>query len=84
VRSTPHGQWKMKYGARLNGASSGGASNIQTWKNLWKLQVPGKIRIFGWRSLHGQVPCKSIPANKHILHEGGVRCATMGLKILSI
>jgi hypothetical protein len=84
VRSAYHGQWKMKYGARLNGASSGGASNIQTWKNLWKLHLPGKIRVFRWRSLHGQVPCKSILANKHVIQEGGVRCATMGLKILSI
>jgi hypothetical protein len=46
VRSAYYGQWKKKYGARLYGAPSSGASNQQVWKKLWKLQVPEKIKIF--------------------------------------
>jgi ribonuclease HI len=30
------------------------------------LEVPTKIKIFGWRVLHGLIPCKGILANRHI------------------
>jgi hypothetical protein len=33
---------------------------------MWKLAVPGKIKIFGWRVLKGFVPCKGILFNRHI------------------
>ena len=51
VRSTNHGQWKKKFGARQAVAQGNGTSNRQVWRNLWKLQVPGKIKIVGWRAL---------------------------------
>jgi hypothetical protein len=36
------------------------------WKTLWKMQVPGKVKIFAWHALHGILPLKSIMVNRHI------------------
>jgi len=47
VRSAYHGQWKQRFGHRLNEAPSNGVSNVQVWKKLWKLKIPAKIKIFG-------------------------------------
>lgn len=43
---------------------------ITQWDKLWKLDLPGKIKIFGWRVLHGMIPCKGVLANKHIGNQG--------------
>ena len=48
-----------------------GVGRRQVWKKLWKLQVPGKIKIFGWRALHGLIPGRAILANRHIGNTGG-------------
>jgi hypothetical protein len=71
VRSAYHCQWKEKYGARIAAMQGGSTSNHQIWKNLWKLQVPGKIKIFGWRALRGLMSCNAILANRHIIPDGG-------------
>ena len=71
VKSAYHCQWKKKFGARIAGPQGSGTSNRQVWKNLWKLQVPGKIKNFGWRALRGLMPCKAILANRHVIPEGG-------------
>ena len=36
--------------------------------NLWKLNLSAKIKIFGWRVLHGLVPCIGVLANRHIIN----------------
>jgi hypothetical protein len=33
----------------------GGQRNNQIWNKLWKLNVPAKIKIFGWRALQGLI-----------------------------
>jgi len=71
VKLAYHCQWKKKFGARIAGPQGSGTSNRQVWKNLWKLQVPGKIKNFGWRALRGLMPCKAILANRHVIPEGG-------------
>ena len=66
VGSAYHTQWLHKFGDNnvdLNAGSSGGE---RVWKTLWKLNVPAKIKIFGWRVLHGLLPCRGILANRHI------------------
>jgi len=50
---------------------AGGAGRSHVWKKLWKLQVPGKIKIFGWRALHGLIPGRAILADRHIGYTGG-------------
>ena len=49
----------------------GGVSSTEVWKRLWKLDVPGKIKIFGWRALLGLIPCRAILANRHISNVSG-------------
>jgi hypothetical protein len=49
----------------------GGQDRSQACKKLWKLEVPGKIKILGWRALHGFIPCRDILANRHIANAGG-------------
>ncbi|PVH34268.1 hypothetical protein PAHAL_8G182700 [Panicum hallii] len=51
---------------------------FSVWRNLWKLQVPGKIKIFGWRALRGVMPCKAILANRHVIPERGCRVCHNG------
>jgi hypothetical protein len=36
------------------------------WDILWKLNVPAKIKIFGWRALHGLIPGVGVLASRHI------------------
>jgi hypothetical protein len=35
-------------------------------ENLWKLSIPGKIKIHGWRLLNGFIPCKGVLFSRHI------------------
>ncbi|KAL4629020.1 hypothetical protein ACB092_05G279000 [Castanea dentata] len=36
--------------------SSKGSDMQKVWQALWKLRVPNKIKIFGWRVFHGILP----------------------------
>jgi hypothetical protein len=72
VRSAYHGRWKHRFGHKLNEA--------KVWKKLWKLKIPAKIKIFGWRALKGLVPCNAILANRHIIPNGGCPVCNGGAK----
>jgi len=71
VKSAYHCQWESKYGPRIHTLQATGASRSQAWKRLWKLDLPGKIKIFGWRALHGFIPCMAVLANRRISNIGG-------------
>lgn len=64
--SAYHLQWNHKFGANRVFDQAGGAGCEQVWSKLWSLDVPSKIKIFGWRVLHGLIPCRGILANRHI------------------
>ena len=51
-------------------------------KKLWKLSIPGKVKIFAWRALHGCVPCHMILVNKHIMN--AVNCPVCQTKAKAI
>ena len=44
----------------------GGSKGSSVWKKLWRLNVPAKIKIFGWHVLHGLIPFLGILANRHV------------------
>ena len=66
VGSAYHLQWLHKFGVNRVTEQASGVGDDKVWSQLWKLQVPAKIKIFGWRVLHGLIPCKGILANRHI------------------
>jgi hypothetical protein len=49
-----------------NAMDIGDSQHKKLWKRLWSLNVPAKIKIFGWRVLHGLIPCLGVLANRHI------------------
>ena len=40
------------------GECSSGDSNAHLWKNLWKLKLPAKVKIFSWRACVDGLPVK--------------------------
>ena len=40
--------------------SQASASADDTWKRIWKLVVPPKVKVFWWRVLHEFIPTKNI------------------------
>jgi hypothetical protein len=38
---------------------------------LWDLEIPSKIKNFGWRVLHGMIPCRGVLANRHMGNQNG-------------
>ena len=78
VRSAYHVQWSHKFGNNHRASFPSGTGNNQVWKALWNLDVPAKIKIFGWRVLHGIVPCRAILANRHIGNSGSCPVCEVG------
>jgi hypothetical protein len=67
VRSAYYVEWEHQFGARVRRRDGQGSSLVNpVWENLWKLHVPGKVKFFLWRALHGFVPGMAILAWRHI------------------
>jgi hypothetical protein len=67
VRSAYYSEWEHQFGARMRRADGQGTASINpVWSTLWSLNVPAKIKNFGWKALHGLVPGRGILANRHI------------------
>jgi hypothetical protein len=59
--SACHAEWEYRFGRQERRALGVGRSEISpVWKKLWKLNIPAKVKIFGWRLLHGLIPCFGI------------------------
>lgn len=41
-------------------------SGDESWKKLWKLSVPPKVRVFWWRVIHEFLPAKHILHRRHV------------------
>jgi ribonuclease HI len=79
VRSAYHAVWDYRFGRnerRILGVERSEISPV--WKKLWKLNIPSKIKIFGWRAMHGLIPCFGILANRHIIPNGGCPVCLVG------
>ena len=78
VRSAYHVQWEHKYGSRPVFDQAGGSNYMKVWDTLWKLKLPSKVKIFGWRALRGFIPCNGILANKHIGNQSSCPVCHLG------
>jgi hypothetical protein len=79
VKSGYHLQWRHQFGPSAGQISSPGPSAINpVWKNLWKMKIPGKVKVFIWRALHGVIPLKAILANRHIGTSGACPIRNQG------
>ena len=74
VRSAYHCQWIHKFGENRVNEQASVVGEEEVWAKLWKLNVPAKIKNFGWRVLHGLLPCRT---------QGPVQLVMMPVKILS-
>jgi hypothetical protein len=67
VRSAYHVEWRHQFnGVTCRSLISGTSLNNPTWKILWKLDVPAKVKIYCWRIMHGVLPLKAILFGRHI------------------
>jgi hypothetical protein len=41
-------------------------SAIDTWRQIWKLDVPPKVKIYWWRVVRGFLPAKHVLYKKHV------------------
>lgn len=78
VRSAYHAQWGHKLARRFQGFRPNCSAESKVWGLLWNLELPEKIKIFGWRLLHATVPCRGILANKHVGNESGCQICSAG------
>lgn len=66
IRSAYYTKWEHQFGMRIRRDDVGPSKSNPVWEILWKLQVPSKIKIFGWKDLHGMIPGMSVLVNHHI------------------
>jgi hypothetical protein len=71
IRSTYFCQWDYKFGRNNRNINITESASNDIWEKLWSLEIPSKIKIFGWRVLHAMIPCRGVLANRHIGNLGG-------------
>ncbi|XP_020153203.1 uncharacterized protein [Aegilops tauschii subsp. strangulata] len=49
-----------------NAGPSRTAAEENSWKNLWKIKVPGKVRMFLWRLSKQSLPTNDVRAHRHM------------------
>ena len=53
-------------GRAINANAPGGSMVNKVWDEVWGSSVSVKVKIFGWKTLHGILPCYEVLANRHI------------------
>ena len=78
VRSAYHTQWMYKFRNHHHIPVEGGTGPSSGWRQLWRLSISSKIKIFAWKVLQGCLPCFVILANRNIALSGVncPRCST--------
>ena len=54
--------------------SSNRSGRQQLWSTLWKLKIPGKIKIFGWRACHDILPTWMSLAKRKVVPKSLCHC----------
>ena len=49
--------------------SSNGGYGKQVWATLWKLKIPNKIKVFGWRTCHDILPTRLNLTKRRIISD---------------
>ncbi|KAL0009208.1 hypothetical protein SO802_010710 [Lithocarpus litseifolius] len=49
--------------------SSSGCAGKNVWNALWKLHIPNKIKVFGWRACQEILPTRLNLARRRIIHD---------------
>jgi hypothetical protein len=79
VRSAYYIEWEHQFGSKTRRNDGQSSSRINpVWDILWKLNVPRKVKIFLWRSLHGVLPGMAILASRHIKVPPGCPICNLG------
>ena len=60
--------------------SSRALGGLKIWKKLWKLRVPNKIKVFGWRAYHEILPTRVNLARRRIISDLVSHCCKSLLK----
>lgn len=53
---------------------SRGAGGQQLWRALWKIKVPSKLKVFGWRACHDILPTRVNLAKHKITLDNVCHC----------
>lgn len=53
---------------------SRGLGGQQVWKRLWQLEVPNKIKVFGWRACHNILPTRVNLIRRRIISDNICQC----------
>lgn len=75
-----NGQYSSKYGYKVLGKNHVEDELIHAripilpWDNFWKLKVPHKYLLFGWKVLHDAIPVADTLRKYHILVESKCLC----------
>ena len=56
--------------------SSKGCVGKRVWAALWKLRIPNKIKVFGWRACNEILPTKMNLAKRRIIEEAACPICT--------
>jgi hypothetical protein len=65
-----HGEYTVKSAYRKlesPHSNQASASTDDSWKQIWSLKVPPKVKVFWWRVLHEFIPAKDILHHRHIV-----------------
>ncbi|GJN40248.1 hypothetical protein PR202_gb29435 [Eleusine coracana subsp. coracana] len=65
VRSAYRLGMRLYHDLGLEGSSLSPEGERKVWGKFWKLRVPSKVKIFGWKIVHNGLPTR---ANKHYRH----------------
>jgi hypothetical protein len=60
---------REKYEMGTTGSSSSMEGGRQLWKQVWKAEVPSKVRVFAWKVIRNGLPTRANKKHRHLDHE---------------